>query len=425
MKAKLFSMAIASLLMAALLSGCGGGSGSTGTVRLVNATHDFAALELYTSDTERASGVAESTASGYIELDEGSYSFRLKTAGSSTTSLSSTLSVAKDTAYSIVAYNTGSTLGLAYFSDNQSAPTSGTAALRLFNGAPSAGTLDVYVTATDADLATASPAVGSLSGATLGSYAEFGKGTYRIRVTGAGDKTDLRLDIPAITLADQQVATLVLTGSGGGVLVNGLLVNQGGTVAAFKNGNARVRVVAAVTGNGSVSASTASATLASSLQSPSVGGYVSTPATLDGLSLKVNGVAIDTSTISVAAGDDVTLLVYGDAASPQLNVLFDDNLPATLSSNTRIRLVNLVNGLGSTTTLNADYVAVADNIAFGYASAPASIAASTTMRLEVTSPLRTTPLYSATDVSLAAQKVYTLFMMGDAASPIAVLRKDR
>jgi hypothetical protein len=28
-------------------------------------------------------------------------------------------------------------------------------------------------------------------------------------------------------------------------------------------------------------------------------------------------------------------------------------------------------------------------------------------------------------VSLPAQKVYTLFMMGDAAAPIAVLRKDR
>lgn len=71
------------------------------------------------------------------------------------------------------------------------------------------------------------------------------------------------------------------------------------------------------------------------------------------------------------------------------------------------------------------YVAVADNVAFGAASTPQALAASSTIRLEVTSPLRTTALDTATDVSLAAKKVYTLFLMGDAATPIAVLKKDR
>jgi len=319
----------------------------------------------------------------------------------------------------------GTRLSVAFLTDSQAAPTSGTAAFRVFNGATSAGTVDVYVTASDTALADASATASSVSGPSLGSYVEIGKGTYRIRVTGAGDKTDVRLDIPAVTLADQQIATLVLTATSGGVLVNGLVLNQKGSLSAYNNTSARVRLVAALSGNTNVSASTTDSALNATLQSPTVGSYVSTDASLAGLVLTVNGTSLDASGLSVAAGSDVTLLVYGDAASPQLKLLIDDNTPATLSTNTKLRLVNVLSGLGSGVSLSADYVAVADNVAYGTASSPASLTASTTMRLEATSPLRATSLYLATDVTLAAQKVYTLFLMGDASAPLATLRRDR
>jgi hypothetical protein len=264
-----------------------------------------------------------------------------------------------------------------------------------------------------------------VGGGSITSYVEITKGTYRIRVTGYGDKTDVRLDIPSVALSDQQITTFMLTGTAGGVLVDALTVNQGGSVTSYKNANARLRVVAAVTGNGSVTAGTTDGTVSSALRAPTVGAYVSTPAALTGLAVAVNGIAVDTSALALTAGTDATLLVYGDAAAPKVKLLVDDNSLATVTGNAKIRLVNVLNGLDSTITLNADYVAVADNVAFGTASTPASIAASTTMRLEVTSPLRTAALYTATDVSLVAQKVYTLFVMGDASAPVAVLRKDR
>jgi hypothetical protein len=75
--------------------------------------------------------------------------------------------------------------------------------------------------------------------------------------------------------------------------------------------------------------------------------------------------------------------------------------------------------------LTADYSAVATDIATNTASSPASIAASTTMRLEATTPTVTGSLYLATDVTLQSGKVYTLFMLGDAATPVGVLRRDR
>jgi hypothetical protein len=295
----------------------------------------------------------------------------------------------------------------------------------VFNGATAAGYVDVYITAPDADLSTATATASSVASASVTSYVEITKGTYRIRVTGYGDKTDLRLDIPSVTLSDQQITTLMLTSTAGGVLVNGLLVNQGGTVTAYKNANARVRVVAAVSGNASVTTSTSDGSLNTTLLSPTVGTYVTTPASLSGLAVSVNGTALDASALATSAGTDATLLIYGDASAPKLKLLTDDNSPATVSANAKIRLVNLLNGLDGTISLSADYVSVGDNVSFGGLSTPTALAAGTGIRLELTTPLRTTALYTATDVTLVAQKVYTLFAMGDASSPVVVLRKDR
>ena len=418
---------LGALLCVPFIAGCGGGGSDdgTGNVRVLNATHDYGAIDYYASDTLALPGIAEGTASSYQSVSEGSYTFKFKPAGTSTTALSSSMSVSKDTSYTLVAYNNGSTMSSTYFADTQSSPTSGTAALRVFNGATAAGYVDVYVTAPDADLSTATATASSVASASVTSYVEITKGTYRIRVTGYGDKTDLRLDIPSVTLSDQQITTLMLTSTAGGVLVNGLLVNQGGTVTAYKNANARVRVVAAVSGNASVTTSTADGSLNTTLLSPSVGTYVTTPASLSGLAVSVNGTALDASAVATSAGTDATLLIYGDASAPKLKLLTDDNSPATVSANAKIRLVNLLNGLDGTISLSADYVSVGDNVSFGGVSTPTALAAGTGIRLELTTPLRTTALYTATDVTLVAQKVYTLFAMGDASTPVVVLRKDR
>ena len=428
MKLKALTLWLSALLCAPLLSGCGGNGNSddgTGNVRVLNATHDYGAVDFYTSDSLSVSALAEGTASNYMSLAADSYSFKFKPAGTSTTAVANSMTVAKDTNYTLVAYNNGSTMSTTYFSDDASGPTSGTAAVRVFNGATSAGYLDVYVTAPDADLNNSSPTASSVAGASMTSYVEITKGTYRIRVTGYGDKTDVRLDIPSVTLSDQQVATLMLTGTTGGVLVKGLLVNQGGTVTPYKNPNARLRVVAAVSGNASVGASTTDRSLSATMVAPSVGNYVTTPAALTGLAVVVNGTSVDVSNLTLAAGKDATLLIYGDVSAPKAKLLVDDNSLPSVSSNTMLRLVNVLNGLDGTISLSADYVAVGDNVAYGDASTPAAVAASTSMRLEVTTPLRSTPLYTATDVSITAQKVYTVFVMGDVSSPVVVLRKDR
>ena len=422
-----FWWAAAAVCVLPLLHACGGSGsdGGDGAVRLVNATDDYASLDLYATDTLLSSGVASTTASTYVSVGAATYTMRLKLNGSSTTSSSSSRAVGSDVSYTLVAYSTGETLKSAFLEDSEVAPTSGSAKLRVFNASTEAGTVDVYVTATDAALSSSSPTNLALGTERIGGYTEYGKGTYRIRVTGTGDKSDLRLDIPAIDLADQQIATLVLTSTPGGVLVHGLLINQKDTVSAQRNGSARVRLVASAASGGTVAGVANGTTLSAGLKSPAVSNYALVNAGALSLDVKIDGSSVAAPAATLVAGSDTTLLVTGDATTPAVTLLQDDNRPALSAANTKLRLVHGVSGLASPITLTADYSAVAVDVAPNNASTPVSTPASTTFRLEASSPAVTGSLYLATDVTLQATRVYTLFMLGDTGTPVGVLRRDR
>ena len=179
-------------------------------------------------------------AGSYVTLGAGTYTLKLKRNGSSTTVNSTDRSVAVSTSHTLLAHSTADTLRSVFLTDNETAPTSGAAWLRVFNASIEAGALDVYVTASSATLADSSPTVSALGTERFSSYNEISAGSYRVRVTGSGDKTDLRLDVDGISLADQRIGTLVLTTTPGGVLVNSLFIDQS-TVTGVANPSARIR----------------------------------------------------------------------------------------------------------------------------------------------------------------------------------------
>ena len=65
---------------------------------------------------------------------------------------------------------------------------------------------------------------------------------------------------------------------------------------------------------------------------------------------------------------------------------------------------------------------IASNVAPGTASPYAVVASSTALRVDVFSPTSLTPIYSDSALSVPGNAVYTLFMLGDAAAPIPLLR---
>jgi hypothetical protein len=314
--------------------------------------------------------------------------------------------------------------------EDTAAPAAGTVALRVFDASNDAGPIDVFVTDPAVDITgLSSPTFtfGTSTGLQASGFLSVAPGTYRVRVTGSGNPSDLRLDMPSVVLTSQEVASLILTPTIGGTLVNGGLLAQQGAYTAGRNTNARVRLAAAVASGAAVSASAASAPIGSGVISPAVGGYVVVPSGA-AISVTVNGAAL-AAPAAPAAGSDSTLLVYGPAASATASLIGDDNhLPAT-ATNLKMRLVNGITGAATPLTLDAAFAVIASNVAPGTASGYAVVASSTALQLDVFSPASLTPIYSSstssTPLSVPGNAVYTLFMLGDAAAPIHLLRRDR
>lgn len=410
-----------------LLQACGGGGsdGGDGAVRLVNAADGYASLDLYSTDTLLTEDVALDSVGAYRTLGSGTYTFKLRRSGSTTVSSSGDRTVLEGNSHTLVAYSTNEALKTVFLTDNEAAPTSGTAKLRVFNASAEAGVLDVYVTAPTATLPESSATFSAVGTERISAYNEISAGTYRVRITGTGDKTDLRLDLPSVALADQQITTLVLTATPGGVLVHGMTINQKGDVTARKNPSARVRLVAGAAANGVAAATANGVSLSAGLTSPAVGPYTLVPAGALTLNATLGGNALTTTATTLTAGSDNTLLVTSNGATGAATLFSDDNRPALTASNAKIRLIHGVGNLASPITLTADFSAVATDVATRTASTPAALASSTTARLEATTPTSATALFLADDVTLQAGKVYTLFMLGDSAAPQGVLRRDR
>lgn len=415
------------------LGGCGGGnsgSGGTAQLRLLNASAGYQSLDLYLDGAPQSgnSAVAYGTQGRYVGVDVSDAHLTAITAADQTSALtSSSRSFVKDVAYTLVAYGWAGALKTALIEEDVAAADSGKSKLTVLNLAPDAGALDIYVIGTTDTLDAATPLASAVAGGSSVSGLNPGVGSFRLVVTAAGDKSDVRLDSSAgLTLASTGVATLILSSGSGGTLVNGVLAQQRGDLTAFTNTQARARVVAAVAGNGRVTAQVAGTPLASAATSPQINSYaLITGSDTAAVTLSVNGTQVSVPAQAMPAGGDYTLLVWGDASAPQVTRVSDDNRLPTVSSNAKLRLVHGVAGLAAPLTLASDFSAVASNVAQGQASAWATVAASSNMRLEVTSPLSSTALYTLTDASITAKGLYTVFMLGDATTPVAVLRRDR
>ena len=437
----LHPLALAACAALPLAAGCGGGSTTTvskqGEVRLVNAASGAGALDLYTGDARIAAGVAAASAGSYAAVNVGTptLAVRLASSGASLASnAAAATAIEKDKRYTVLTYTSGGAVAETVLADAEAAPGGDTAKLRVFNTASvEAGLLDAYLSGTDCTALAASNAVATnLAVAAPGAYATFGasaSGTpYRLCVTGAGDSSDLRLDLP-LALARQQVTTVVLTATVGGALVDATLVEQQGAVTSRRNASARLRLVADAAAHATVDATVNGVVLGTAVGSPTIGGYTTVSAGALTISLRIGGMPVALGALSAAAGSDQTLLVAGSAAAATVTLLADDNRRSTSTASTstaRLRLVHGLNGLNEALTLDA-VKRVATSVAFGAASPPVNVAAASGVTLEVTAPVAGL-VYASTGTAaatLTAGNVYTLFVLGDAGAPAARLSQDR
>ncbi len=418
---------LATMFAAMALTGCGGhNGGDSANVRLVNATLTHASLNLIASSATAVSGVAVNTVSGYVGVTSGATPLQVNDATTNTVLAVATPTLGSGLNYAVIAYESGGSVRTTLIQENTTAPVSGTANLRIFNTATDAGAIDVYVTDPSTDLSTLSSPTFSFSSSSstqATSFLSLTPGPYRIRVTGAGNTADLRLDMPLITIAAGQNATVILTPTTGGTLANGSVLVEQGAYAATPNTNLRVRLIAAVTNGATVSAAAGTTPIGPSVTSPSVGAYTLVPGGST-VTVAVNGAAVTPPAAALTAGSDTTLMVYGSAAAPVSSLVLDDNHLPTVVTNFKLRLVNGLTGVVTPLTLIANFGVVASNVAPGTASAYSVVGASQVTRLDVLSPFSPTPIYSESMLNIPGNAVYTLFMLGDSGTPLHLLERD-
>ena len=157
---------------------------------------------------------------------------------------------------------------------------------------------------------------------------------------------------------------------------------------------------------------------------PNIGEYQIVAAGSPALNVSVNGVAQPVATPALGAGNDYTVLVWGEPAAPQISILSDDNRLPTAGS-AKFRLINGVARLNAGLTMTLDYSAIASNVLPGAVSGVSTVTASSSSLLNVNSPTSGTPVYSVASLPVLSGGVYTVFMMGGAENMIGTLRKER
>ncbi len=421
------------LMLASLpaLHACDSGDGDSGQarVRVLNVSEGYSAVDMYVneggdaSDERILAATAFGTLSDYASLDSDTYQVKFRRNGVSSTLL--TLNDARlsdDSHATYVAYGSTGRFSAFRIDEDEDEPDSGRTLLHVLNAAQT-GVLDVYLTEDSVSLDDTSPVVSTASS----EDAEIDSGAYRLRVTGAGDTDDLRLDLRNVTFESRQIVALVLTSTPGGVLVNVLFVPQQGSLTTRSNTKARVRAAIGMANGGSATASIGGVNLLTAATPGVIASrYAHVDAGTAAVTLSIDGSAVPVADETLTAGADYTLLIWNDAGGVQATLIGDDNrLPGT-SGTARIRLLNGMSGLGAPITLAVDFSPIVEGIALGAASDAEEVDSGIEYQLDVTNTNTAALLYTRASTTLTNGGVYTLLMTGGGTMAVnGTLRRDR
>jgi hypothetical protein len=420
------------VLAALLLSGCDDGGGKDrAQLRLLNLSPGYTSLDLYANnededtDQQRLAGVAYDTLSDYVEVESGTYTVKFKRAGvSSTLQTLSSKQLADDTHSTFVAFGSTGHFSALQVSDDVTAPDNGLVKVQLLNAAE-AGTVDVYLTESSVSLDDATPTFSGVAAGGTGTITTIDSGDYRLRVTGASDSADLRLDVPTLALDSRQVVTLVLSATEGGVLVNAVSLPQQGSITKFANTRARIRGAVGIANGTTVTLRVGGVTLLNNNAVGVVGAYAQVEAGTVAVGLGVNGAAVSVPEQTLVAGGDYTLLIWSNADGTQTTLISDDNRLPSSSVQAKVRVMNGLSASDVPVTLFVNFFPLVENIPLGQASAFLAVDDGSDYQLDVSNSDTAQPLLTKTGVTLQASGVYTLFMSSSNGTISGTLRKDR
>lgn len=229
MRMSRFSFALLALVAAA--SACSddddsNGPSGTSYVRVVHASPDAPNVDVLVEDSLVLENVSYGTASDYLDVASGNRNVKVRATGTALNAINADVNLRRDSSYTVLAAGALADIAPIVLQDDLTLPGTGNVKLRLVHAAPTAGNVDIYVTAPDADLATTTATVANVPFGAGTAYLEVAAGQYRIRVTPTGTKT-VAIDTGSLTLTSGTISTgVAVEAEGGGAPYGALLLSD-------------------------------------------------------------------------------------------------------------------------------------------------------------------------------------------------------
>jgi hypothetical protein len=194
---------IAMILVVAGLVACS--DDDPAQLRILHASPDAPAVNVLAESGEIVGNLDYGQASTQLEVDPGTVSLQVdaRLPGGATAAVIGPADIAfeEGTLYTVLAVGKVADIEPLVLSQPDERVPAGSTRLRVVHAAPAAPQVDVYLTAPDAALAASAPAGSLAFGQDLGPT-EVPAGSYRVRVTAAGNPGALVFDSGTITLTD-------------------------------------------------------------------------------------------------------------------------------------------------------------------------------------------------------------------------------
>jgi hypothetical protein len=215
------------LAVALFAVGCGGNG--TGQLRVLHAAPNEPSLTVVIDGTSQTNALDYAANTGYITVQGGSRHLQLEAVNTTAPIVDQQITVPSSGSETVIFYGLQPNLQTLALTDQNTAPTAGTAAVRLVNVAPSMGPADVYIVPQGTSLAGATPTVSALAFGSVSTYQPLTitagtTASYDIFFTQPGS-TLAFLNAGPVNITSGQVRTVVALNNLGGGFTSAFLAD--------------------------------------------------------------------------------------------------------------------------------------------------------------------------------------------------------
>ena len=199
----------------AIFVGCSDDDDDNGSVRVLHASPTAPAVDVLIDGAVAISSLSYGNITGYAEVEEGIRNFVVAPAGTTTAVINASPEIMGGVFYTVVAFNNLDSISVLVLV-NDLEPPSGSGLVRVGHVAPSAPSVDVYITVPGGSIIDIDPTLEGVEFSSVSEYLTVPPGAYQAFITIAGTKT-IVIDSGQFTVeAGGSYSAFALDAAGGG-----------------------------------------------------------------------------------------------------------------------------------------------------------------------------------------------------------------